>query len=34
MKVMNSYIWILKAQPTIKKKEDGYAYLETTYNTT
>jgi hypothetical protein len=34
MKVINSYIRILKAQPTIKEREDGFAYLETTYNAT
>ncbi|RCV05433.1 hypothetical protein SETIT_1G083700v2 [Setaria italica] len=30
--VMNAYIRILKAQPSINEREDGYAYLETTYN--
>ncbi|RCV21684.1 hypothetical protein SETIT_4G157100v2 [Setaria italica] len=29
---MNAYIRILKAQPSINGREDGYAYLETTYN--
>ena len=29
---MNAYIRILKAQPSINEREDGYAYLETTYN--
>lgn len=32
IKVMNAYIRILKAQPSINEREDGYAYLETTYN--
>lgn len=32
VKVMNAYIRILKAQPSINEREDGYAYLETTYN--
>ncbi|CAL5070241.1 unnamed protein product [Urochloa decumbens] len=30
--VMNAYIRILKAQPTIQHRDDGYAYLETTYD--
>jgi hypothetical protein len=34
MKVMNSYIRILKAQPSIKKREGGSTYLESTYLST
>ncbi|CAL4980136.1 unnamed protein product [Urochloa decumbens] len=30
--VMNAYIRILKAQPSIQHRDDGYAYLETTYD--
>ncbi|RLN40726.1 hypothetical protein C2845_PM01G01470 [Panicum miliaceum] len=32
--VINAYVRILKAQPSVQTKQDGDAYLETTYNTT
>jgi len=34
LKVMNAYIRILKAMPSIQTRQDGDAYLETTYSST